>query len=155
MNAWLRILALLLALLMLPACSDSEDSPEVQLRRFIDSAVEAGEARSVDDLVALAHDDYSDQQGNNLKRLGGLLRAYFFRHRNIHLFTRIDSIEIIGDSLATVNLHVAMAGTVIADVDALASLRAQVYRFELQLQKSDDWRLRHASWAPASIGAFE
>ena len=38
---------------------------------------------------------------------------------------------------------------------ALASLRARIYRFELQLLREDDWQLRHASWAPASIVAFE
>jgi len=51
-----------------------------------------------------------------------------------------------------VRLHVAMAGTVISDVNALSSLSARVYRFELQLVKQEEWLLRYASWAPASIG---
>lgn len=155
MNALPRILALLLSLALLQSCSNGDDSPEDQVRRFIASAVEAGEARSTGDLVDLAHRDYSDERGNNRKRLEGLLRAYFFRHKNIHLFTRIEHIEVLGDNQATVSMHVAMAGTAIADVDALASLRARVYRFELQLVREDGWQLRHASWAPANIGAFE
>ena len=155
MRAWPRILALLLTLAFVQSCSDGDDSPEQQVRRFIASAVEAGEARSTSDLLDLAHRDYSDERGNNRKRLEGLLRAYFFRHKNIHLFTRIDHIEILGDNQASVSMHVAMAGTAISDVDALASLRARIYRFELQLVREDDWQLRHASWAPASIGAFE
>jgi hypothetical protein len=141
--------------LLLQACSGESDSPEAQIRRFIASAVQAGEARSVDGLDELLHRDFIDQQGNNGKQIGRLLRAYFFRHQNIHLFTRIDDIEILADNQASVRLHVAMAGTVIADINALASLRARIYRFELQLVKEDDWLLRQASWAPADIGAFE
>jgi hypothetical protein len=150
----LRIL-LLLPLLLLQACSGDGDTPELQIQRFIDSAVQAAEARSVDGLDELLHRDFIDQQGNNRQQLGQLLRVYFFRHRNIHLFTRIDDIEILADNQASVSLLVAMAGSVISDVGALASLRARLYRFELQMVREDDWVLRHASWAPANLGAFE
>ena len=146
---------LLTVLLYVAACSDAPDSPEAQIERFIETGVAAAERRSVDDLAELVHADYLDQQGRNRKQLGLLLRAWFFRHKNIHLFTRIDNIEILADNRANVNLHVAMAGTVISDVDALASLSARIYRFELQLVKQQDWLLRHASWAPAAIGAFD
>jgi len=135
-------------------CSD-DGSPEEQIRRLIDSAVQAAEDRSLDGLGDLMHSDFIDQRGNNRQQLAKLLRAYFFRHKNIHLFTRIDSIELLSANQAGVSLHVAMAGTVISDVNALSSLSARIYRFELQLIKQDDWLLRHASWAPASIGAFE
>ena len=126
--------------LLLQACSDSADSPEEQIRQFIDAGVQAGEARSVDDLGELLHNDYLDQRGNNSKQLGKLLRVYFFRHKNIHLFTRIDSIEVLADNQASVSMHVAMAGTVITDANALAGLKARVYRFDLQLVKQDEWR---------------
>jgi hypothetical protein len=74
------------------------------------------------------------------------------RHKNIHLFTRIDEIELLTENEAIVRLHVAMAGRVISDVDALSALRAQIYRFELQLARQGDWLLRQAAWTPASIG---
>jgi hypothetical protein len=151
----MRIL-LLLSVLLLQACSGDSDSPEVQIQRFIDSAVQAGEARSADRIGDLLHRDFIDQQGNNGKQIGRLLRAYFFRHQNIHLFTRIDDIEILADNQASVSLHVAMAGTVISDITALASLQARVYRFELQMvREDDDWLLRHASWESANLGAFD
>ncbi len=149
------ILVLLLAALALQGCRDGGESPEEQIRRFIDAGVQAAEDRSVDALSELVHDNYIDQQGRNRQQLGLMSRAYFMRHRNIHLFTRIDSIEFLAENQASVSLLVAMAGTVISDVDALASLSARIYRFELQLVKEDDWRLRHASWEPANLGAFE
>jgi len=149
-----RKILLCLMLLLIQACSD-DSSPEDQIRRFVDSGVQAAEARSVDDLSELLHANFVDQQGHNDKQLARLLRAYFFRHKNIHLFSRIDNIEILSASQASVSLYVAMASTVISDVSALSSLSARIYRFELQLIKQDDWLLRHASWEPASIGAFE
>lgn len=142
-------------MLLAQACSDGGDSPEEQIRRFIDAGVEAAEDRSVDDLSELLHGEFIDERGNNRTRLGKLMRAYFFRHKTIHLFTRIDSIEILGDNQASVSMHVAMAGTVISDVDALTRLSARIYRFDLQLIRQGEWLLRHASWAPANIGAFE
>ena len=154
MKPFFQIL-LLLPILLLQACSDDSDAPDAQIRRFIDSAVQAAEARSVDGLSNLLHRDFTDQHGNNRQQIGRLLRAYFFRHKNIHLFTRIDDIEILAANQASVSLHVAMAGTVISDINALASLRARIYRFELRLVRDDEWLLHHASWAPANICAFE
>ena len=149
------LVLLISAVLMLQACSDSADSPEEQIRQFIETAVEAGENRSVDGLTELVHPDYIDRNGYNRTQLGKMLRAYFFRHKNIHLFTRIDEIELLTDNEASVSLYVAMAGTVISDVTELAGLSARLYRFELQLQKRDEWLLRHASWAPASVADLE
>ena len=149
-----RKILLCLMLLLIQACSD-DSSPEDQIRRFIDSGLQAAEARSVDDLSKLLHANFVDQQGHNDKQLARLLRAYFFRHKNIHLFSRVDNIEMLSANQASVSLYVAMASTVISDVSALSSLSARIYRFELQLVKQDDWLLRHASWQPANIGALE
>ena len=149
-----RIILLCLILLLIQACSD-DGSAEDQIRRFIDSGVQAAEARSVDDLSELLHANFADQQGHNGKQSARLLRAYFFRHKNIHLFSRIDNIDMLSANQASVSLYVAMASTVISDVSALSSLSARIYRFELQLVKQDDWLLRHASWEPANIGAFD
>ena len=149
-----RTALLTLVLLLVQACSD-DGSPEDQIRSLIDSAVQAAEDRSLDGLSDLMHADFIDQQGNNRQQLGKLLRLYFFRHKSIHLFTRIDSIEMLSANQASVSLHVATTGTVISDVNALSSLSARIYRFELQLIKQGDWFLRHASWKPASLSAFD
>ena len=150
----LRIVLLWLILLLIQACSE-DDSAEDQIRRFIDRGVQAIEARSVDDFSELLHANFVDQKGNNLEQSARLMRALYFRHKNIHLFSRIDNIEMLSANKASVSLYVAMASTVISDVSALSSLSARIYRFELQLVKQDDWLLRHASWEPANISAFE
>jgi len=150
MKSIARVLLLLWAVVLLQACSAGGDSAQDQIREFIESGVAAAEARSSGDLGDKIHGNYLDQKGYNKKQLTALLRAYFFRHKNIHLFTKIDEIELLSDSQAMVRLHVAMAGSVISDVDAISALRARIYRFELRLVKDDDWLLQHASWAPAS-----
>ena len=150
-----RVFCLALAVILIQACSDSTDSPEDEIRRLIDAGVSAAENRGVDELWDLMHENYLDQKGYGKKQLGSLLRAYFLRHKNIHLLTKIDTIELLADNEASVRMHVAMAGSVISDVDAISALRARIYRFELQLVKQDGWLLRHAVWAPASIGDFQ
>ncbi len=155
MKLFAQVFCLVWAVTLIQACSDNAESPEKEIRRFIDAGISAAENRSIDELGNLMHENYLDQKGYSKKQLGSLLRAYFLRHKNIHLLTKIDSIEILADNQAAVRMHVAMAGSVISDVVALSALRARIYRFELQLVKQDDWLLRHAVWAQASIGDFQ
>ncbi len=152
---WRGLCLLAVLMLALHACDAEQRSPEAQIREFVERGVEAGEARSVDTVEALLHPDYLDQQGYNRAQLIALLRAYFFRHKNIHLFTRIDEIRLLGDAEAEVRLFVAMAGSVISDVTALPALRARLYRFELRLLRDDAWRLQHARWEPASLADLQ
>ena len=149
------VFCLLWAVLLLHACSDTVQSPEDEIRQFVESGVEAAENRDLDDLSDLIDGNYLDQKGYRKKQLEGLLRAYFFRHKNFYLFTKIEEIDLFAENQATVLLYVAMAGSVISDVDAMAALRAQIYRFELQLTREDGWLLQHASWRPASALEIE
>ncbi len=150
-----QVLCLVWVLILIQSCSDNAVSPQDEIRAYINLAVDAAENRDTDALAKLMHVNYSDQKGYGKKQLTGLLRGYFFRHKNIHLFTKIDAIELLTANEAIVRMHVAMAGSAISDIDALSSLRAQIYRFELQLIKQDEWLLRHALWGPASIGDLE
>ena len=122
---------------------------------FIDAGVEATEARSVDGLEELIHRNYLDQKGNNKKQATKLLHGLFFRHKKIFLLTRIDSIDFVSEREAIVKLKVAMAGSEISGLEALTSLRADVYAFELNLLKEDDWQLQHSKWRHASVAEFD
>ena len=145
------LLFLVWSLFLLQACSSSVSSPEDEIRQVIKSGVEAAESRSSDDLADLIHTDYIDQKAFNKTRMIKLVRLYFFKHKNIYLFTKISSIEFHAEDAALVTMHVAMAGSVISDASMLSSLRARIYKFELQLIKQDTWLLREAKWQPASM----
>ena len=149
------IACLVLASLLLGACSDDANSPEEEIRQYIDAGVEAAEARNVDDLDEKIHPSYLDQKGYTKKQLANLMRIMFFRHKKVFLLTRIDSIELVSEREANVKLKVAMAGSEISGLEALTSLRAQIYAFELNLLKEDDWLLQDAKWRPSSIAEFE
>ena len=150
-----RLLCALGLAAVLAACSGGDPSPEEQIRQFIDAGVDAAENRSVDGVGERLHPNYLDQKGYNKKQLLTVLRGLFFRHKEIYLFTRVGDIELLSDREAIVKLHVAMAGSAISDINALASLRAQLYEFELHLIKGDEWQAQHAKWRRASLADFE
>lgn len=135
----------------LQACSGSAISKEDEIKQYLETGVEAAENRSSSDLAELIDNNYLDRKGLNKKELTKLARLYFFRHKNIYLFTKLDGIEFLTENEALVTLHVAMAGSVISDASALSSLRAKIYKFELELVKQDEWLLRQAKWQPASM----
>ena len=152
-----RYLILLLPILFfLSACDDSTQTPEDEIRTYISHGVEVAENRNSGDLAEMMHPQYSDEKGFNRDQLIKIIKLYFFRHKNIHLFTKIDEIKLFSDQEALVTLHVAMAGQAISSLSMLSSLRARIYRFELDLVKQDnEWLLQHAIWQPASQRDFE
>ncbi|MCZ6486858.1 MAG: hypothetical protein O6703_01630 [Gammaproteobacteria bacterium] len=149
------IISFLSIALLLWLFLDSENSPEDQIRQYIETGVTAAENRSADDLAELIHDNYLDLRGINKAQLTRLLRLYFFRHKNIYLFTKLKEINFLSDKQAQVSLYVAMAGTLISDLTTLSSLRAQIYEFELQLIKDEEWLLREAKWQAIAIGDIQ
>lgn len=136
---------------LLIGCSDEKLSREDEIKQFIESGIEAAENRSSSDLAELIDENYLDDKALNKMQLTRLVRLYFFRHKNIFLFTKIDEIEFLTENEALVTLHVAMAGSVISGVSALSSLRAETLKFELELIKRDEWLLRRAKWQRAGI----
>ena len=144
------IVILITMTLVSSACTDKEMTREDEVRQYIKTGVDAAESRSANDLGELVHDLYLGQKGLGKPQLIKLLRLYFFRHKNIFLFTKIRDITFPSTNEASVTLHVAMAGSVIADASVLSSLRARIYKFELQLVKQENWLLQHATWQPAN-----
>lgn len=149
------IFGILCLTMLLQACSDDEISREDEIKQVIESGIKAAENRSSSDLAELIDENYLDQKSLNKERLTKLVRLYFFRHKNIYLFTKLDGIEFLADNEALVTLRVAMAGSVISDPSMLSSLRATVYKFELELVKKDAWLLKRAKWQHASLSDME
>jgi len=147
----LLIFAILVLINNLLACSEKVSDPEAEIRQYIEALKLAAENRSYSDLQELIHNKYKDHRGLDKKQLVKMARGYFFTHKNINLFTQIDSIEFLNENNAFVKVHIAMAGNVITDIDSLSTLRARFYLFELQVMKDKTWQLKQAKWQEASI----
>jgi len=146
-----QLILMPLLLIFFISCSSEKLSPEDEIKQYIESGKLAAENRSYSDLAELISEQYKDHKGLNKKRLKNMARAYFLTHQNIFLLTKIDSINFQNENSAFVVVYVAMAGTVISDLNALSRLRSRIYKFELQLIKNDTWLLEQAKWKSANI----
>jgi hypothetical protein len=140
MKNW-HILAVLF--LFLAACGNTESDPDAALRAWVADAEVAAEEKDRSGLLAMISENYADSRGNDHKRIGDMLRVYFFRQQSIALITSIDEISMMGGSAALVQLTVGMAGT----NNSALGVSADAYEFELELEIADDeWKLIGARW---------
>lgn len=152
-SCWLLI-SWLACLLSLVGCS-RPSSPEAEIRTWLAQAQAAAEQRDVSALRNLIAEDYVDKAGNDRKAIENLLRLQILRQQSIHLFTRVRTIEFPGPNRATVSVAAAMAGRPVARADDLVGLSADLYRFDLSLERrGGEWRVQGAVWEPARIDDF-
>ncbi len=145
-----------LGLLLSAGCGGEAPSPEDQVRARIAAAEEAAEAQEIKLLREMISDAYSDPYGRTKRDLEQMLAYYFFRNQAVHLLTRVSSVEIDETGVAQVLAYVAMAGVPIPAPDLLPSLRADLYRFEVQMRvEEEEWRVQHADWRPAALADFQ
>lgn len=121
---------------------------------MIERAETLAEAKDLGGLKNLVSDAYHDDGGQDKRAILGLLFVQFRRYESIHLFTRIDRIEI-RELHATARVFAAMAGRPIPRAEDLPALRADLYRFDLTLtEEGGEWRVTRSSWRPAVLTDF-
>ena len=141
----MRGLTLSIYLALCAACGGEgrPHSPESEIRAWVDRGEAAAEAKDRGDLLEMISPDYADARGNSHEDIGKILRIYFFRQNSIALLTNIDSIAMMGDTAAMVDVTVGMVGT----NNRVLGLSADAYRFEFELEKpADEWVLIGARW---------
>jgi hypothetical protein len=138
----------LAGLLLLTACAGEPESPESRVRAVLDAMQLAVEERSLQDVAALLHPAYSDQRHAGKREAMASLLAYLRRHRQFHLFTLVDELHVGSDGRsARVAVFVAMGGVPFESLDSVLSLRADLYRFDIDLLLEDgDWLLYKGAW---------
>ncbi|MCP5316087.1 MAG: hypothetical protein H6955_21205 [Chromatiaceae bacterium] len=145
-------LAIALALLAVVGCAD-DTTPEQAIRALVDGVEVAVESGSVRDAAVFLHDDYQDRFHPNRPAAMRSLLGYLHRHRDIHLLTVVRTIDVAPDGEhADAVVYVAMTGTPVESVETLIALKADAYRFDLQLARQDDeWRVRSAQWRRVAV----
>ncbi|MDH3687892.1 MAG: hypothetical protein OEU36_00215 [Gammaproteobacteria bacterium] len=148
---------LVFVVVLLCGCSTDSDSPEDQVRALIGRAQAAAEAQDTKVLEQMVAVDYADERGQDKRAIAALIRYYFLQHKSIHLFTKIEDLTVDNSTRkAHATVYAAMAGQRIEGSDALARLRADLHRFELDFVEKDDgkWKVLWASWRRATVDDF-
>lgn len=120
---------------------------------MIDGMATAVESRSVQQSAEFLDDNYSDERHPSRRAAVQSLLLYLRGHSNIHLFTHIRSITVdaAGDRANAV-VMVATAGVPVESVDVLISVKADLYRFDIEAIRIDDvWRIAKARWQRADL----
>ncbi len=133
------------------ACAGEPESPEARILALIERAEVAAEERDVKALREMISERYADEQGRDKAALKALLAFHFLRNQSVHLLMRAADIALPVPERAEVVVFVAMAGRPIPGPEALAGLRADLYRFDLVFEEveENEWRLVRASWRRA------
>lgn len=144
--------------LLLTGCGREAGSPEDRVREVIVAMETAIEAGSLKEASAWLGADYSDSHHPDRRSAVRTLLGYLYRHKHIHLFTRIQQIDIDpGGTRAKAAVLVAMTGQPIDDPERLLALKAGLYRFELDFtldQNEDAWLINHSRWQRADLGVL-
>ena len=149
------VLSTLLGLSLLAACQRERPAPEAQVRTLIQEAVTAAEQKRLGVLRDMISERYRDDQGQDKRAVENLLRLQFLRNESLHLFARIPSVTLAQPDLAQAIVLVAMAGVPIASAQDLATLRADLHRFEIDfVLEKKQWRVQRAVWRRAELSEF-
>jgi hypothetical protein len=143
-----------LAVAVVSGCSGRK-TPRQQIQEAIAAAEEAAEEKDLPALAEKLSKSYTG--GGDLDRAAilGLLRLQFLRAQAIHLLVRVPAIHVQSEDRAEATVLVGMAATPIAAAQQLASLSADLYKFELDFAREEGaWRVVSARWSPAMPADF-
>ena len=142
--------------LLLVACGGEDSSPDAAVRRTLAAIEAAARARDVSALAEQVSEAYADDRGNDRQAARQIAAFHLLRNQSVHTLTRIRSVTFEEPEQARVEALVAMAGTAIPDADVLATVRADLYRFDVTLREEQPgtWRVLAARWWPAALDDF-
>jgi hypothetical protein len=148
------IAALLLAL-GLAGCSGDPEDPETQIRSRIRSLEKFSREKDFPELKDSISEAYADKAGHKAVDIQNLLRIHHLRAGSVYVLTRVEDLELLDSQSAKLTVLAALAATPIDEPAALKNVRADVYRFDIEMaDEGDAWRLTSAAWRPADPKDF-
>jgi len=141
------------AIFLLQSCSENQ-TPENLALDFIERAETAVQERNIRDLRTLISTDYQDPEGRSSRDILAIASAYIIRSKSIHVLLRLHSASQVEDGIQA-KVLVALAARPIDDPALLPRLNADIYWFDIVLEKRDgDWKLLSAVWHQAMVDDF-
>ena len=152
----LLLLAAASAALALLACSGEPDSPEAAVRATLAAIEAAAGERDVDGVRSRISDAYADARGNDKAELVQVAAFHLLRNQAVYTLSRVRSVELGEPGSAQADVLVALAGKPIDDAEALLTVNADLYRFDVSLREEEPgtWRVTSSSWQPATLADF-
>ncbi|MET0116247.1 MAG: hypothetical protein ABW090_02370 [Sedimenticola sp.] len=152
-RASLLLLSLFAALLLF-GCSDGK-TPEDRIREMLAAAEIAAEERSLLDFQKFIADDYSDGKGRGKRDVTRVAAGYFLRNKSVHILTQVKRIDLLDEHRARVELFAGMSSMPASRVDELLAIRADLHRFDLELEeRNGEWLVISAKWRRAGREDF-
>lgn len=132
--------------LHLSACSSDKGSPEQKIRDLLTSMEQGLEQRSVSQIMDHISDNYRDADGRLKQELKSYSQLQILRNQNIHIFTRIKSIEV-NENKATASLSLAMTSKTVDLSIEQNRLNADSYTASITLnEESGTWKITSVKW---------
>jgi hypothetical protein len=148
------ILARALLPMLLAGCG-GDDSPEQRVRDFIDSVAASAEARAWGDFDDYLADAYRDANGLTRKEALGIVTRYILAHRRIHVFQRVREIDVSDPRRPRAVVLAALAGSPVSEAGDLTRVKADLYRFEIELaDDGDGLKVASGAWQPIGVEAL-
>jgi hypothetical protein len=143
------------SIMILAGCG-GEETPEDRVRSYIAQVIESAEARDWRSFKDYVADDYNDDHGLRKEEVLGIVVRYILANQRIYILERVASIHIDNPANAHAIVYAAMAGQPVSGPEELARIRADVYRFEIDLRAGDDgvFRTRRGIWSPVGPEQF-
>lgn len=146
-----------IAIFLFSACGKDAASPEEKIYQMMEQMESAIQERSLDRVKTMVSSGYTDEWHPSRAAALRSLIFYFQGHQNIHLLTRVTDLQISHDEKsANLVIYVGMAGKPIENADYLIALKADLFRFDVNLvNDGGDWLVAGASWQrvrPESFG---
>ena len=148
MGARLARLAGICCLALALACGGDAQSPEEQVRTVIEEIERAAEEGDVSAFKTVISESYQDERGFDRQDLIAYVTFHVMRHTQRRFFARVRSIEIRDNGRAEVVVIAAISGRDVSGLEELATLNADVYKLDVDLDHEDDgdWRVVWAQW---------
>jgi hypothetical protein len=140
---------LLAGLFAILAGCGGREGPEQRVRAFVDRVAASAEARSLRDFDAYLATGFRTEGGLTRDEALALVARYVLSHRSIHVFQRIQELELRGPDQARVVVVAALAGAPMAGPEDLARLKADLFRFDLELADlGSGFQVTGGRWQP-------
>lgn len=139
----------------LAACTGDPGSPEEQIQHLVDAMEQAAESGSVGQTAQWLHLSYRDGWHPNKAAATRTLLGLFRRHRNVHLYSVVQSIQLSAEeNRAQSVVYLAMSAVPVDSVERLLAIKADLYRFDVELQSDQGvWQISEAKWQRADPAA--